>query len=197
MNNQPRNGDFWVTLRSLGVYEGYFEVVQIYEGDFGVILVHFQKALVLQIDFNDFMQTASYYRASKSQIFIIRSLKRRFFRQNTINITSFCPKVVNMTTLIGPKRAQKQETLISPTYFEGSRVPGVFCEDEQLAERWRWEGVGGGKPSPLGLVWRFQGLEGLELSECIYTPRGTRPRRILGTWQGMNSSLGVRNMVGH
>ena len=45
--------------------------------------------------------------------------------------------------------------LISLTYFEGSRVPGAFWEDEQAAEKWRWEGVGGGKPSPLGLVWRF------------------------------------------
>ena len=47
------------------------------------------------------------------------------------------------------------KTVISPTYFEGSRVPGVFWEDEQRAEKWRWEGVGGGKPSPWGLVWRF------------------------------------------
>ena len=66
MNNLPRNGDFWVTLRSLGVYEGYFEVVWIYEGYFGVIVVHFQKTLVSAIDFNDFMQTARYYRASES-----------------------------------------------------------------------------------------------------------------------------------
>ena len=43
--------------------------------------------------------------------------------------------------------------------------------------------LGGGRgrvnPPPCGLVWGFGGLEGLKLSECIYTPRGQRPRRIL------------------
>ena len=42
-------------------------------------------------------------------------------------------------------------TLTFLTYFEGSRVPEAFCENEQLAEKWRWEGVWDGNIPPLGL----------------------------------------------
>ena len=44
-------------------------------------------------------------------------------RKNIINMTSFCPKVVNMTTLIGPKRVHKQKRLIFPTYFASQQGP--------------------------------------------------------------------------
>ena len=45
------------------------------------------------------------------------------------------------------------------------------------AARGGGRGEGEGKPPLRELV--FKGLEGLLLSRCIYTPRGTRPRRII------------------
>ena len=46
-----------VTLKSLGVYKGYFGIIWIYEGYFAIILDRFQKTFVVHTDFNDFTQT--------------------------------------------------------------------------------------------------------------------------------------------
>ena len=59
-------------------------------------------------------------------------------------IMLFRAKVVNMTTLIGPKWAHKQLILISTKDFEGSRGPGGRQEYEQNSEPDRLGGVGGG-----------------------------------------------------
>ena len=49
---------------------------------------------------------------------------RRLFRIKIVKIIIFGAKVVNMTTLIGPKSAHKQLILISTAYFEGQRSLG-------------------------------------------------------------------------
>ena len=46
----------------------------------------------------------------------------------------FCPKVVNMTTLIGPKRVHKQEIHILPMDFACPRGPRGRQDCEQLSE---------------------------------------------------------------
>ena len=49
-------------------------------------------------------------------------------------MTSFCPKVVNMTTLIGPKRVHKHEIHILPRDLACPRGPRVRQDCEQLSE---------------------------------------------------------------
>ena len=39
-------------------------------------------------------------------------------------------------------------------------------------------------------------MEGLELSECIYTLRGTRPRRIVFCWGGMGGRILLKALWG-
>ena len=84
-----------------------------------------------------------------------------------------------MTTLIGPKWTHKQNKHIFTALFGGSREGGGSQRCKEAAEP---DHPGGGRgrvnPPPCGLVWGFVGLEGLLLGECIYTPRGQRPRRI-------------------
>ena len=46
-----------------------------------------------------------------------------FFALKIVKIMIFCAKVVNMTTLIGPKWAHKQLIFIFTKYFEVSREP--------------------------------------------------------------------------
>ena len=58
--------------------------------------------------------------------------------------------------LVGPKSENVEKSLVLQAFLKGSRVPGGFWENEQLAENWR---PGGGRgrvnPPPCGLVWRF------------------------------------------
>ena len=62
-------------------------------------------------------------------------------------------KVVNMTTLFGPKWAHKQNILIFTTHFEGSRRARVIQENDRRSGPDR---LGGGRgrvnPPPCGLV---------------------------------------------
>ena len=58
---------------------------------------------------------------------------------------------------MGPKTENVEISLVLPLLFEGSRVPGVFQENEQHCEKSR---LGGGRgrinPPPRSLVWRFR-----------------------------------------
>ena len=85
--------------------------------------------------------------------------------------------------------AHKQQIHIFPTFF---LIP-KDCEDAK--ENLQSSGpdrLGGGRgrvnPPPWGLfggfrVWRVCCLVSASLSECLYTPRGQRPRRIAETFQ--------------
>ena len=75
--------------------------------------------------------------------------------------------------LVGPKIGNVENVLVFKAFLEGRASHGYAKESLQPSGPWRWEGVGGGKPSPLGLV-----LEVWRVCGCIYTPGGQRPRRI-------------------
>ena len=55
--------------------------------------------------------------------------------------------------LVGPKSENVEKALVLLLFFEGSRWPKVFSENEQTAEKYR---LGGGRgrvnPPPCGLV---------------------------------------------
>ena len=86
-------------------------------------------------------------------LFIHKLSKSRLFRNKIGNIIRFRAKVVNMTTLIGPKWAHKQEKHIFATYFDGSRGHEHSDANLQRSEPRR---LGGGRgrvnPPPCGLV---------------------------------------------
>ena len=80
---------------------------------------------------------------------------------NSLKFMIFCAKVVNMTTLIGPKWAHRDLILIFTKDFKVSRERKGFQECKQVAEKDR-QGGGRGRvnPPPCGLVlrfWRFGG----------------------------------------
>ena len=80
--------------------------------------------------------------------------------------------------LVGPKTENVEKPLVLPLLFEGSGLPRGDSENEQLSGPDR---LGGGRgrvnPPPCGLVWGFGRFGGFV--QGIYTPRGTRSRRII------------------
>ena len=80
--------------------------------------------------------------------------------------------------LVGPKSGNVEKVLVFKAFLEGRGSDGYAKESLQLSGPDRWEVVGVGKPSPLGLV-----LEVWRVCGCIYTPGGQRPRRtVLKLW---------------
>ena len=81
--------------------------------------------------------------------------------------------------LVGPKSGNVVFSLVLIVFFEGSRGPRG--RQRKFASE-RAGPLGGGRgrvnPPPRSLFGGFGGLEGLVIGGCIYTPRGTRPRRI-------------------
>ena len=80
---------------------------------------------------------------------------------------------------MGPKSENVGFSLVLPLLFEGSRLPRGDSEELQLSGPDRLGGGRGRVNPPLG-DWfgGFGDLERLVLVRSIYTPRGTRPRRI-------------------
>ena len=80
---------------------------------------------------------------------------------------------------MGPKSENVGFSLVLPVLFEGSRLPRGDSEELQPSGPDR---LGGGRgrvnPPPRRLVWRFWRFGGL-MVQGLYTPRGTRPRRII------------------
>ena len=81
---------------------------------------------------------------------------------------------------MGPKSENVEISLVLPLLLEGSGWPRAFQENEQPAGKCR---LGGGRgrvnPPPRRFVWRFWEVWRVcKMVRGLYTPRGTRPRRI-------------------